>query len=471
MKPRVLGILAAITAGTLLVGVLVTRGGGSPARSAGAGASGTGALIAIGEELFPGLRTAAAEIVEVRVTQGDKAATIVRDPGSTQWRVTTLGSYPANAERVRDLVRAMVEAKVLERKTALKQSHGAIGLSDPSSPDARSILVEAFDTQGTALARVVLGDIVPGATPTFDPNATTRFVRRADEDQSYLVGGRFPADPSSTAWVVRSVLEVPGARVREVRITPPVAESAAARRGGVVASREREADELAIQDIPTGRSVRDQTQVARLAQAFAFVTLEDVKPASDAATLGGFEDATTFEAVTFDHLLVRARVVTRGEEYWAIFEALPEPMVREVPVPRSDGGVSAPAANTEVSIDDPVTEAAPTNADEPGGATETAGAESTDPSREAARAEAAAINARLAPWIFRLNASKGAQLAATLEDLLTPSAIQGPELPASPSPEAGAAGVDEAAPIPSPAPETTEPGVDPAEILFPASRP
>lgn len=441
MKPRVLAILAGATAGVLLIAFLATRGGNS---NSSGGISGEHAA-ATGAYLFPDLRTNADAIVELHVSQADKSARIVRDAGSNDWRVATLGGYPANAERVRDTVRSLVDAKILEKKTARKESHAAIGLDDPTADGTRAILVEAINAEGKPLARLVLGDVAPSAAPNFDPNSTAHFVRRADEDQSYLVVGRFPADPSSTAWVVRSIIEIPASRVREVRITPPAGPV-------VVALRQAEADELAINDIPTGRTVKDQTQVARLAQALAFLTLESVKPASDAATVGGFDNAATFDLITFDHLLVRAHVAKHADEYWARFEALPEPVAQAAPA-SSDAGLLAPAANAEVSIDDPPAE--------------TATAEPDDPTRASARAEAAALNATLAPWIFRLNATKGEQLTTTLDDVLMPAPMQGPELPQAqpaPTPE----------PVPLPAPESTpatEPGVDPAKVLFPESRP
>lgn len=484
MKPRVLGILAALTAGVLVVGVLATRSGiGTPGNSSAPSVrgasetprrSGTNATpVASGEYLFPALRANADAIVELHVSQGDKAARIVRAPGANEWNVATLGNYPANADRVRDTVRSMVDAKVIERKTARKESHAAIGLEDPAAAGARSIGVDAIDAQGNALARLVLGDIAPTATPNLDPNTSARFVRRVDEDQSYLVAGRFPADPSSTAWVVRSIIEISGTRVREVRITPALGE-------GLVATREDSASELAIQDIPSGRTVKDQTQVARLAQALAFLTLEDVKPANDDANanghssshIGDFDNATTFDAVTFDHLLIRVRVNKVGDDYWARIEALPEPMPSPNPSliatqATSDGGASAPAANTEVSIDDPPHEPLRTEAP-------------SDPSRDAARAEAEQLNAKLAPWIFKLNATKGAQLTSTLDDLLTPSPIQGPELPIpNPAPEPAS----EPAPLPAIVPPdinpgatpstdpNADPGIDPAKKLFPDSRP
>jgi hypothetical protein len=217
MKPRVLAILAAVTAGVLLIAFLATRGGSS---SNGGDSSGDHAT-STGDYLFPDLRTNADAIVELHVSQADKSARIVRDAGSNDWRVATLGGYPANAERVRDTVRSLVDAKIIEKKTARKESHAAIGLDDPAAVGTRAVLVEAINAEGKPLARLVLGDVAPSAAPNFDPNSTARFVRRADEDQSYLVVGRFPADPSSTAWVVRSIIEIPASRVREVRITPP----------------------------------------------------------------------------------------------------------------------------------------------------------------------------------------------------------------------------------------------------------
>lgn len=443
MKPRVLAILAAATAGTLLVGFLATRDGRSDDVSTRRSAGDS-------EYLFPQLRAAADSIAELRVSQGAKSVHLVREAGTNNWHVATLGDYPANPDRVRDTVRSMIDAKILERKTARKESHAAIGLEDPANTDARSVLLEAFDAQAKPLARLVLGDVAPGAAPSLDPTSSARFVRRADEDQSYLVNGRFPADPSSTAWVVRSIAEIPGSRVREIRVTHPDGDA-------VVASRENESGELTLRDIPVGRSVKDQTQVARLAQALAFLTLESVKPAAEASSLGDFSAATTFDLITFDHLLVRTRVVKHADEYWATIEALPEPLPKHSITEVDQGSVGAPTANGEVSIDDPSPPPAATTHDDPTGAT-----------REAARNEAASLNAKLGPWVFRLTAAKGEQLTTRLDEVLTPAAVQGPELPKGETPEPPPIAP---APIPSVAPPTPEPEVDPAKKLFPDSRP
>lgn len=451
MKPKVLAILAAATGAVLLVGVLATRGTGGSAPDATKGQIGD--VMKAGDALFPDLRANAEAIVELRVSQGERVARIVRDDGSNDWRVATLGGYPANSERVRDTVRSMVEAKVLERKTARKESLAAVGLDDPDS-SSRAILVEAIDAKGNALAKLVLGDLATPSTPTFDPNNTSRFVRRGDEDQSYIVGGRFPADPASTAWVVRSIIEIPGERVREVQIAP-------ASGAGLIAARDKAGDELVLRDVPVGRTIKDQTQIARLAQVFAFLTLESVSSADDPAFANDFDAATTFDVTTFDHLRIRARVTERDGAYWAKLEAAPEPVASPAAPARNEGEASAPAANTEVSIDDP-----PPSGD----SSVSGGGEPSNqhPSRDAARAEAAILNAKLAPWIFRLSQSKGEQLTLTRDDVLTPAAVQGPELPVPQTQEPPAVAP---APLPSPAPAESEPGVDPAKVLFPDSRP
>ena len=445
MKPRVLGILAAATAGVLGVAFLATRAGnqsGPSARDSSSAAS--------GEFLFPQLRAGADAIVELRVSHGDTSARIVRDAGTNTWHVASLGNYPANPDRVRDTVRSMVDSKIVERKTARKESHATIGVDDPGAAGARSILLEAVDAQGKPVARLILGDVAPSAAANFDPSTSARFVRRADEDQSYLVTGRFPADPSPTAWVVRTIVEIPASRVREVRVTPAMGEP-------LVASRDSATSELTLRDIPTGRSVKDQTQVARLAQALAFLTLEGVKPASDAAALGGFDGVPTFDLLTFDHLLLRAHVAKHAEEFWVRLEALPEPTTAASVQTNDQGTVSAPSANGEISLDDPA----------PAPAQPAPAADAKDATRDAARAEADALNAKLAPWIFRVAAAKGEQLLTTLNDVLTPAAIQGPEQPPSEvAPPATAP-----APIPSIAPPPAEPDSDPAKKLFPDSRP
>lgn len=507
----------------------------------------------IGAYVFPGLRGRAAEVVALRFTQGEMVALVRRNAASAAvhegegrgegvgegggeggaktkvdrdgergWQVETLGGYPANLDRVRDTFRSLVDAKVLGQKTAISARYQAIGVEDPASAEATSVMLEALDMKGNVLAGLIVGNSTSAAGAAAGAAGGSgvgggvggefaRFVRRAGEAQSYVVSGRFPVDSRPTSWVDRTVLDLAGARIRKVEIRTQNSTSSASGvllSEALVLSRASAKEAVfVVENAQGGRTVKDETELSRIGSALSFVTLEDVRRVKkdeakdgvgDADKAIDFADATTYTMTTFDHVVIRARVVSiatgatggkpasetatdaasdsvanpnsdssqNDREWWVAFDAFVEsefldPGVGGLATTRTlstsltttgpalnepalkEPALSAPAANAqgEISIDEPLPEVAGNELEGVGnksGAGANLARVETDLVRimavEKASAEVAKLNARLTPWVFRVNAFKGKQLTPTMEDVLTPSPTHGPRLPvAAPS--------------------------------------
>jgi hypothetical protein len=186
---------------------------------------------------------------------------------------------------------------------------------------------------GPELPTIILGNAEGGRY---------RYARRAGEAQSYLID-RNPDVPRAAAqWVESLIVDIRGDRVREVTITHA---------DGEVVRLSKDSSELAnfdVADVPEGRELSYPGVANVVGNALRELNLEDVEP----ATAPPAEDATTVEYRTFDGLVVRVTGTERDDESWITLEASADTAAETPAPPAADG--AAPA--------DPAVEAAAINA-------------------------------------------------------------------------------------------------------------
>jgi hypothetical protein len=104
------------------------------------------------------------------------------------WVARSKTGYPADVERIRQLVLGVSQLERLERKTANPERLGRLDLRDIDEPGSRAVRVSLLTADGTALA-----DVLVGKTHDFQQEARSRyFVRDAGDLQSWLVEGSLP---------------------------------------------------------------------------------------------------------------------------------------------------------------------------------------------------------------------------------------------------------------------------------------
>jgi len=265
------------------------------------------------------------------------------------------------------------------------------------------------------LAEVVVGN--RAETPSGGgPDVSRRFARRAGEAETLLVTFDSDVRTDLAAWADTSIIQLPSERVKSATFTVP----RPAGEPGTVAVRRGSNTEstFTIDNLPEGRTAKDQYAAGRVAQALSFLSFEDVRPATEVKFDG--PGVSTAEFMMFDGLRIVVQTVgVDGVEWHRLTASVVSPRSEQ---PAASPIETAPAANAEVSLD-----ALPPTAPAPE-------VSHVDP-EERARLdeEAEALNKRLSPWVFRLQDFRAAQMRTTLEDLLAPAAPVVPEpVPASP---------------------------------------
>ncbi len=194
------------------------------------------------------------------------------------------------------------------------------------------------------------------------PAGQARFVRQTGQDQVWLSDRDIALPASVVDWLERSVMDIPAAELASVTLRHTDGDLVQLRPAG-------EGDDWVLMNVPEGREAEPMWRLRPVANGLANLRLEDVRRHESAP-----EDASAALYVTRDGLNFVATLFEDEAGAWVHF-----------------------SVSAEVSPSDQ----ADTNQDE-----------------LAMQADAAAVDARLSPWQFRLPPAKFEQMTRRLEDLL-----------------------------------------------------
>jgi len=260
-----------------------------------------------GARLLPGLERQEQAIAAVEVIQGEKRITLER--AGAQWRIKERNGYPANGERVRTLLNTLVQAQLVEAKTAAKDKHHLLELEDPAAKDAKSRGIRILDSKGKALGEIVLGKTRYEA---FGAGKGGVYVRRLGEAQTWLATGEPRAGLEVRDWVTTSIFEQDQAKILKVTVEHPGEAPYTVEKG------DGKDQKYKIGSIPDGKKLKQNVAIDQVATGFGSIDLEDVRkldapPAGDAVSVLKLETEGG-PTVTF-------RLRKDGDAYWLSLQA------------------------------------------------------------------------------------------------------------------------------------------------------
>jgi len=305
--------------------------------------------------LFPGLAHAvnALQVTHIRIVSKAGGAFDIDFVPQKGWVLPDRNNYPASFEEVKRALVAMASMEAIEPKTDRPDWFHYIDVDAP--PKGDGTLITLSGDRGRVYAALIVGKSQEVGD---DSGSVGIFVRKPDEDQSWLATSTAEIRPLQTDWIDKTVMDIDRERVREADVQPGSGPSYSV-------SRAKPDDaSFVLAPIPKGREIAYAGAGDSVASAFDDFTFDDIKPAGDI----DFDNAARLIEHTFDGLTVTADVVKQGDDFWA-----------------------------RVSAD-----AAP-------GVAKTA-------------KEAHDINQRAAGWAFKLASYKGSVFTAPLESLLKPKA-------------------------------------------------
>lgn len=301
---------------------------------------------AYGEPLFEGLTAADSNRVdELRLNTGHASWT-VRKNEDGNWTIVEKSGYPADIDRVKQALVAVTSARIVAPRTADPAQHHRLNLDPPeqglaTEDDVKTIEVTALDANGQQLAAMLLGKIK--ALPTSrDPGQA--YVRRAGEDQTWLVESRLDIRKDPTAWLDKDLIKVKKEEINTVTVSHPD--------GEVLRLVRNRFGTLNVMDLPETLAERD-VRLTSAQRALEFLPFADVKPASEVDMSGA--TVTTFYADDGTQITVRSKEagfeVDKDPGYWVTFEFNHDPRLATAEADMPEPGPNDNGKKREVDVE------------------------------------------------------------------------------------------------------------------------
>jgi len=307
------------------------------------------------QALVPGLKAEVNDIEALEIAiEADRSIRLQRS--EDRWRVENADGYEADFELVYQLLRDLAAGQRAEPRTSNPEWHDRLGVAAAGAgeSDADRSVEVAFPE--TALPALIVGR--PG------PAGESRFVRLAADDQVWLSDRDIDIPTDIVEWLQRSIMDIPASELEEITLRHAdgdIAQLQAADESG---------SQWVLMNVPDGREAAPAWQLSSVANALTSLRLDDVRRHTASP-----EDASAALYVTRDGLNFVATLFKDAAGSWVNFSVSAE--------------LGAAAEGEELSD-----EAA------------------------SASADAAAVDARLSPWDFKLPEAKYEQMTRRLEDLL-----------------------------------------------------
>jgi hypothetical protein len=252
-----------------------------------------------GVALFPALAGEVNAITALTVRKGGSAPTVTVHKTGDAWAVAERAEYPADVTKIRKLVLALRDAKIIEEKTADPARFSAIGVEDPTVAGATGaeITVEGPGFRHGVIVGKPVGD--------------GDFVRRAGETRSYSIEPAISVDTEPRFWIDTRLLDVPVALLQGVAVKP-------ADGPGYSLHRLNPADNTySLDGVPPGRKALDGHALAPGSTTFTGVTAEDVAPVASV----DFGHASQAVITLSDGNIITLSGVVQADKHWITLTA------------------------------------------------------------------------------------------------------------------------------------------------------
>jgi len=310
------------------------------------------------QPLVPGLKDRVNEVDRLDIrTAPENTIRLVRS--AERWRVENAENYEADFEQVHQLLRDLAAGSRAEERTSNPEWHERLGVAEARSADdaAESSFEVAFP--GTELPALIIGRAGPAGQ--------SRFVRQLDDNQVWLSDREINVPAEMVDWLQRSIMDIPGSELSEIALRHADGELVQ------LEAADESSSQWVLMNVPEGREAAPAWQLSSTANALSSLRLDDVRQHE-----GAPDDASAALFVTRDGLNFVATLFEDEDGTWVHFSVSAE--------------VDASAEGETLSDD-----------------------------AASASADAAAVDARLSPWDFRLPSAKYEQMTRRMEDFLAES--------------------------------------------------
>jgi hypothetical protein len=301
-----------------------------------------------GAALLPSLAAELNTVTALSVRRGSAAPSVTVHEQGGHWTVAERGDYPADVAKLRKLLLALSDAKIVEQKTSNPANFPVIGVEDPSSPGATGAEISVTARDGKHA--VIIGK----------PVGEGNFARRSGDNLSYSVEPGISFETEPRFWIDSRLIDVAVAGIQSIEVKPaagaaytlhravaaPTSSGTAGPTGSGTAgptssgtagapagsgtpgstssgaataspaAPKAEAN-FALDGVPPGRKAADAASLAPSPTAFSGLTADDVTPVGDV----DFSKASVATVTLADGNVITMTGAAVGDKHWVQLKA------------------------------------------------------------------------------------------------------------------------------------------------------
>ena len=256
--------------------------------------------VARGQLMFPNLAGQLQAAARVIVTHQGKQTVIEKRPDGA-WGIAAMHDYPIQETKLRGVLAGLTELRLTEPRTSDPAEFARLGLDDPNNANSTANLLQVADAAGKPILELIVGH----RRVRSQGNAPDEiYVRRPNENQSWLAEGSLQVDADPSQWLDRDIINIPENRIASVAVGDQALVF------GLV-------DGKFTLTQPADHPKLESYKVDDVGRALDTLTLESVK--TDAEVPGAETGHSVF--TTSDGLAVTAKVFHLDKDVWARFAA------------------------------------------------------------------------------------------------------------------------------------------------------
>jgi hypothetical protein len=168
--------------------------------------------VTAGTPMFPDLAPRLRDAAKIEITHQGKQ-TVVEKRADGGWGIASMNDYPVQESKLRGLLTGLVELRLTEPRTSDPAQYGRIGVDDPNAAGSSANLLRVLDSAGKPILAVIVGHRRVRSQANVPDKV---YVRRPEEDRSWLAEGNIQADADASLWLDRDIINIGHDRIASV---------------------------------------------------------------------------------------------------------------------------------------------------------------------------------------------------------------------------------------------------------------
>jgi hypothetical protein len=254
-----------------------------------------------GRLMFPDLAPRLQDAARIEIVHQDRTTAIAKH--GDRWGLVDRDGYPVQTGKLRGMLTALTELRLVEPRTADPEQFGRIGVEDPTAKTGSSNLLRVLDASGKPIAALIVGHRrvrTQGNVPE------QVYVRLPDQNDTWLAEGSLQVDADPQLWLERDVMNIDHARIDRVVVT----------RGDETLQFARDGQKLVLK-APADHPPLEDYKLDDVDRGLELLTFQDVQ--SDKSPVGDKIGQSVY--TTTDGLAVTTTVFKGDKDIWARFAA------------------------------------------------------------------------------------------------------------------------------------------------------